>query len=46
VTVGAEPVIDALIDRTGYGLAPGKWRAQLKAIRALPETNRPENHVR
>jgi hypothetical protein len=38
--------VESLIDRTGYGLAPKKWRAQLEAIRALPETNRPETHDR
>jgi hypothetical protein len=26
--------------RAGYGLAPRKWRAALKAIRALPEAAR------
>jgi uncharacterized protein YjeT (DUF2065 family) len=26
--------------KAGYGLAPGKWRAALKAIRALPEAAR------
>jgi hypothetical protein len=26
--------------KAGYGLAPRKWRAALKAIRALPEVAR------
>jgi hypothetical protein len=29
--------VESLIDRTGYGLAPKRWRAQLEALRALPE---------
>jgi hypothetical protein len=30
-------LLDALIARTGYGLAPKRWRAQLEAIRGFPE---------
>jgi hypothetical protein len=29
--------VEELIRRTGYGLAPARWRAQLEEIRRLPE---------
>ena len=35
--------IEELIRRTGFGLAPDRWREQLKEIRQLPEPPEPED---
>jgi hypothetical protein len=43
--ISAEDLI-RLSQNGNYGLAPGKWRAQLAELRGLPETERPDDEKR